>query len=80
MKLTIMVRYDGEWMEVHKTGCRDILRNLYSDAHNGQWVENHDSLSSCAESVASDFIAEGSMTIDDALSAIKFYPCVTLPE
>ena len=79
MNLTIMIGLD-EWMEVHKTGCRDIKRKSYRDAHSGQWTEDHDSLTSAAESFASDFINEGSMTIDDALAAIYFYPCVTLPK
>ena len=78
MNLTIMIGLD-EWMEVHKTGCRDIRRNIHRDSHEGMWTEDHDSLTSAAESFASDFIDEGSMTIEDALSAIYFYPCVTLP-
>lgn len=82
MKLTVLIeggRQQSHWMEVHRTGCKDLAKHRGSDPHNLRWVEDHDSLTDAAESFASDFIAEGSMTVETALRDVHFAPCVTLP-
>lgn len=84
MKLRILNQSnDGHWLSVHKADCRDLNRDQsvqWENRHGHRWIENHDSLRSAAESIACDFISEGSMTVEEALGAIYFYPCVDLPE
>lgn len=70
----------GHWLSVHKAGCADLKKRGGNwDDGEFAWVEEHDSITDAAESIASDFIQEGSMTLADAVAAIHFYPCVTLP-
>jgi len=67
----------AHWMEVHRAGCSDLGRR---DRHGivrslGAWdLEVPDRRVAAAE-VASDFIGE-SMTVDEAVVAIHFAPCV----
>ena len=81
MNLTVL--NDGNhWLEAHKTGCQHLNRNpqhKHNVRHGIAWTEDHETLRSAAESFASDFIDEGSMTVEDALSSIHFAPCVKLP-
>jgi hypothetical protein len=63
------------WMEVHKAGCADTTRR----GKRVHWTFDAATLTEAAEEVASDFLDEGSMTIEDALADIHFAPCVTLP-
>lgn len=69
----------GHWMSVHKEGCRDVTRNARGDDREYPWIEDHETITSIAHSVCSDFIAEESMTEDESLQHVYFYPCVTLP-
>jgi len=81
MNLTVL--NDGNhWLEAHRTGCQHLSRNAahkHNVKHGLVWTEDHATLTSAAESFASDFIAEGSMTVEDALASIHFAPCVKLP-
>lgn len=81
MNLTVL--NDGNhWLEVHKTGCQHLSRNAahrHNVKHGLVWTEDHETIRDAAESFASDFIAEGSMTVEDALGSIHFAPCVKLP-
>src|SRR5882724_2165441 len=75
---------NGHWLEVHRGGCADLNKAKYrrcqgADGGRWAWIEDHDTLTSAAESFASDFIDEGSMTLADALNEIYFAPCVTIP-
>lgn len=81
MKLTVLIDggNSGKWMEIHKTGCADLNKFRHSDNHGLKWVEEHATKTEAAESFASDFIAEGSMTLADALADMHFAPCVTIP-
>lgn len=78
MNLTILNTVNEHWLEVHRTGCQHLNRRplRYQDQ---SWTEDHESLSAAAESFACDFIAEGSMTPEEALDEVHFAPCVTLP-
>lgn len=78
MKLRILNSDPNHWLAVHKDGCRDLRR--YRNEAPYEWAEDHETLRSCAISVSSDFIKEGSMTEDESLEYVYFYPCVTLPE
>jgi hypothetical protein len=61
----------------HKTGCRDIGRERVR--WQNEWTEDADTLDELAASVFSDFINEGSITDEQALSYLDCAPCVTLP-
>lgn len=79
MKLHV-IRPQEHWLAVHKAGCADLRRiHPMSEDRRYPWMEDHESLTEAAESIASDFIAEGSMTVEEALNEIHFFPCVTLP-
>lgn len=69
----------GHWLSVHRQGCQHLKRTRHWDEGGFEWVEDHDTLTAAAESIASDFIAEGSMTVEESLDHIHFYPCVDLP-
>jgi len=76
MNLTIVdTNHARYWMEVHKTGCTDLLRLRGPQ----QSTFEADSLTEAAADLAADFIAEGSMTVERALQHIHFAPCVRLP-
>jgi deoxycytidylate deaminase len=79
MNVTILL-INGD-PEIHATGCRDIARKARHCSHGGTWTEEHDSITSLAESFACDFIAEGSMSADEALGWVSqgVMPCVKLP-
>lgn len=80
MRLTILNSDPNHWLSVHRTGCAHLKRGRHWDVGTQfEWIEEHDSLESCAHSVASDFIQEGSMTEDESLQHVHFYPCVDLP-
>lgn len=71
----------GHWLAVHKAGCAHLRRTRHWDEGEFAWVEEHENLTDLAASVACDFIAEGSMTVEEARDEhIYFYPCVTLPK
>lgn len=81
MKVRILNNDGNHWLAVHKDGCAHLKRNRHWDEGEFAWVEDHDTLTEIADSIASDFIAEGSMTVDEARDDhIYFYPCVTLPK
>lgn len=65
------------WMVVHATGCADIRR--YGPG-NQNCTLDASTVTEAAADLASDFIAEGSMTLDQALDDIHFAPCVKLPK
>ena len=72
-----------EWMEVHRAGCAHITRRRHPETLRcvaaGDTPE-HSSLTSAAADFAYDFIAEGSMTVEEARDEhIHFAPCVRLP-
>lgn len=65
------------WMEVHLAGCADLGRR---DRHGivrslGAWDLEVPDRRAAADEIASDFIGE-SMTVDEAVMAIHFAPCV----
>lgn len=64
--------FSKAWAEVHKAGCSHLGKRKpvhYTLEEIGSRVE-------AAEEIASDFIDEGSMTVEDALHAIHFAPCL----
>lgn len=78
MKVTILNQDpNGHWLSVHKAGCRDLSRLPHFVETD--WHEDHDTITEIALSICSDFINEGSMTEDESLQHVHFYPCVTLP-
>jgi hypothetical protein len=65
------------WMEVHKAGCGAIGRRAHVY---GEATFAASTLTEAAADLASDFIDEGSMTLEDARDEhIHFAPCVKLP-
>lgn len=69
------------WNEVHKAGCKDLAK---TDRHGRQrghdaWSISAHSRTDAARIIGSDFLQEGSMTLQDVLDSIHFAPCVSLP-
>jgi hypothetical protein len=72
----------AHWMEVHAEGCADLRRKIWRGylKGDGAWTIAVSSLTEAAQSIAGDFIAEGSMTVEDAIDEhIHFANCVHLP-
>jgi len=66
------------WIEVHRDGCSHI--NRVSTTYYGRgWTAEVESLTDIAIEAGSDFLNEGSMTMQDVLRDIHFAPCVRLP-
>lgn len=73
MRLAILdVNETSHWMEAHKAGCQHLSRSV-------TWTIDAETMEAAAGIVAADFIAEGSLTIADAIDAIHWAPCVKLP-
>lgn len=71
----------AHWLEVHADGCADLrkrARHSHQQRGEGAFTIEADTLSEAAAKAASDFIAEGSMTLESALKEIHFAPCVKL--
>ena len=68
-----------DWMACHKAGCKHVTRSKFPETL--QWPDIFEAatLAEAAAYMASDFIAEGSMTVDEAIGYITFAPCVKLP-
>jgi hypothetical protein len=66
------------WMEVHKAGCADLSKGPRGRAKaQGAWTVEADTLTEAAEDIAGDFLAEGSMTVDEAIDEhIHWSPCM----
>jgi len=72
MKISIVdPNFSEAWVEVHKAGCQHLGRR--KPVH---YSEEAESRADAASLIASDFIQEGSMTLEDALNAIQFAPCL----
>lgn len=70
----------GYWMEVHADGCADLSRGRRGQTKGaGSWTIEAATMREAAIAISSDFIAEGSMTEDEALEHVYFAPCVKLP-
>jgi len=69
----------GQEVRVHKAGCRDITRDLRgATSHYEVEVATQ---AEAAEDFWADFIAEESMTAEQALTYLDFLPCTNgLPE
>jgi hypothetical protein len=63
----------GPELRVHAAGCADIKRDLRGAT--SDTVNDHESVEDCAEDFYQDFIAEGSMTVEDAIGYSEFLPC-----
>jgi hypothetical protein len=68
------------WMEVHKAGCQHLTRGRGRSKGENAWTLEAGSLTEAATEIAHDFIAEGSMTVEEAVENIHWAPCVKLPE
>jgi hypothetical protein len=69
---------DHGWMAVHRADCAETRKLAERGA--GGYIIEAETLTGAAVVLASDFIAEGSMTIEQALGYITFMPCVKLPQ
>ena len=68
--------YSDAWIEAHKEGCQHLGRR--KPVH---YVLEADSREAFASQAASDFIDEGSMTLEEVVGNTKFAPCLRfLPE
>ncbi|GGK90798.1 hypothetical protein Ppa06_57530 [Planomonospora parontospora subsp. parontospora] len=69
----------GSGFSVRRTGCRDIARDI---ARSVSAVDAIPVIATAAEAIAAelnqDFIAEGSMTADEALDYVTFVGCTGL--
>jgi hypothetical protein len=77
---TNLRQVDGDrtdyWMEIHAAGCSHKKARVSQGASSFTAI----SLTDAALEIASDFINEGSMTVEEARdSHIHFAPCVNLP-
>jgi hypothetical protein len=63
----------GAELRVHKAGCRDIGRERKGAT--SSTIQEVSSAAMAAEDFYQDFIAEGSMTAEDALGYTEFLPC-----
>jgi hypothetical protein len=82
-KLSVLDPNEADaWSEVHAAGCAHLNRRGRWGIKRGTNAYELDatSLLDAAESIASDFIAEGSLTAEEALQHIHFAPCVKLPQ
>jgi hypothetical protein len=83
MNVTILsMRSGADEVRIHKTGCRDIGHELpRTQDGDASYTLEVASQREAAEEFWGDFIAEGSMTGDDALGYCAFLPCTRgLPE
>jgi len=60
-------------VRVHRAGCRDIAKEVKGSTSNYKTVV--DSQEEAAQDFWADFIAEESMTADDAMTYTDFMPC-----
>jgi hypothetical protein len=67
----------GDGFRAHRAGCRDINLGRREQLQN-QWTITADTYEDVAEDACVDFIAEGSMTLEDALGYVSFAPCCKL--
>ncbi|GAA3144424.1 hypothetical protein GCM10010466_39420 [Planomonospora alba] len=69
----------GSGFRVHAAGCRDIARDI---ARSASAIDAIPVIATTAEEIAvelnQDFIAEGSMTADEALDYVTFVGCTGL--
>lgn len=73
--LTII--YKADVIRVHGAGCADIAKD--SRGALTVYTATFTTLRAAAEDFYSDFIDEGSMTSDQAISYSHFLPCCHLP-
>lgn len=59
---------------VHAAGCKDCAKLEKIGEHFS--IEEHNSELEVSQSIWSDMINEGSMTVEDGLGDIHFCPCV----
>jgi hypothetical protein len=75
MLVTIIHDSDSN-ANVHKAGCADIKRKaLIRRSYMSHWDAEVSSEQAAANDAWSDFIAEESMTEEDALAYTNFLPC-----
>lgn len=65
---------NGEW-EAHKAGCADLTKKGRKQFTGEAWTAEFDTQWEMALDHCSDFIAEGSMRAEDAMSEIRIMPC-----
>lgn len=73
---SVTIIYNGDTVRVHAAGCRDAKRDARGATTT--YTISASSLEEVAEDFYSDFIAEGSMTSDEAMGYTEFLPCVGL--
>jgi hypothetical protein len=75
VKVTI-VQNSNKNARVHKAGCADIRRAEVKDrGYMSQWTIEAGTRQEAANDAWADFIDEGSMTEERALSYTEFLPC-----
>lgn len=79
MQVTIV---HGDNAHVHKAGCADLARRERKNRHYlSDYTLTVATRREAALDAWSDFVAEESMTEDDAIAYTEFYPCCDgLPE
>src|ERR1700751_262353 len=76
MKVHVIYNPNAAWgaeVRVHKAGCRDIAKDKRGATSN--YATAGETQREIAEDFWSDFIAEESMTREDAMSYTEFLPC-----
>lgn len=79
MKIAVLYPFEaskrGHWHEAHAEGCAHLK---FRGAQ--VWVIEASSKEAAAEQIAADWLAEGCMTLADAVRDIHFAPCVKLAD
>lgn len=65
---------------VHASNCADCAKLDKHPSVDERWDIDVSSVAEIGEEIYADHIAEGSMTLDDAVSDLYLYPCVNLPK
>jgi len=77
--MNVTIIYKADIVRVHKAGCRDIDKDKRRAVT--VYTAEHATKQEVASDFYSDFIAEGSMSEDEALAYCDFLPCTHgLPE